>query len=106
MRRDQVLSIGTVMIGNGAIDLSQQLDCTLLHGIAPSKIANGEDPAEALLSFMAFVGDSPLLAFHTGLDDWTAHFGLQVQHHHHASADALATTGPDPAQQGLDNLPA
>ncbi len=82
---------------------------------------------------MAFVGDSPLLAFHApfdermlaralkdslghtlqhpfldvaelapmlcpdaslreaGLDDWTAHFGLQVGERHHASADALVT---------------
>jgi DNA polymerase-3 subunit epsilon len=166
MRRDQVLSIGAVVINNGAIDLSQQFECTLqrldhqasastlIHGIAPSEIANGEQPAEALLSFMEFVGDSPLLAFHAefdqrmlaralkqslghrlrhaffdvaeiaplvcpqaklghaGLDDWTAHFGLQVQERHHASADALATAElalilfSKARQQGLDNLPA
>ncbi|PTS83399.1 3'-5' exonuclease [Pseudomonas sp. HMWF032] len=80
MRRDQVLSIGAVVIDNGAIDLSQQFECTLLreghqasastliHGIAPSEIANGEDPAQALLTFMEFVGNSPLLAFHAGFD--------------------------------------
>lgn len=166
MRRDQVLSIGAVVIDNGAIDLSQQFECTLqrldhqasastlIHGIAPSEIANGEDPAEALLSFMEFVGDSPLLAFHAefdqrmlaralkqslgyrlqhaffdvaeiapllcpkaklphaGLDDWTAHFGLQVQQRHHASADALVTAElalillSKARQQQLDNLPA
>ncbi|MGY8831737.1 MAG: 3'-5' exonuclease [Pseudomonadales bacterium] len=166
MRRDQVLSIGAVVIDNGAIDLSQQFECTLqrdghqasastlIHGIAPNEIANGEDPAEALLSFMEFVGDSPLLAFHAefdqrmlaralkqslgyrlqhaffdvaeiaplvcpkaklphaGLDDWTAHFGLQVQQRHHASADALVTAElalilfSKARQQHLDNLPA
>jgi DNA polymerase-3 subunit epsilon len=80
MRRDQVLSIGAVVIENGAIDLSQQFECTLqsaghqasvstlIHGIAPSEIANGEEPAEALLAFMEFVGDSPLLAFHAEFD--------------------------------------
>jgi DNA polymerase III subunit epsilon len=80
MRRDQVLSIGAVVIENGAIDLSQQFECTLhcsghqasastlIHGIAPTEIANGEDPAEALLNFMTFVGDSPLLAFHAEFD--------------------------------------
>lgn len=80
MRRDQVLSIGAVVIDQGAIDLGQQFECTLLreghqasastliHGIAPSEIANGEEPAEALLSFMEFVGDSPLLAFHAEFD--------------------------------------
>ena len=166
MRRDQVLSIGAVVIDNGAIDLSQQFECTLqrdghqasastlIHGIAPNAIANGEDPAEALLSFMEFVGDSPLLAFHAefdqrmlaralkqslgyrlqhaffdvaeiaplvcpkaklphaGLDDWTQHFGLQVQQRHHASADALVTAElalilfSKARQQHLDNLPA
>jgi len=80
MRRDQVLSIGAVVIDNGAIDLSQQFECTLqreghqasastlIHGIAPSQIANGVEPAEALLDFMEFVGDSPLLAFHAEFD--------------------------------------
>ena len=166
MRRDQVLSIGAVVIENGAIDLSQQFECTLqrdghqasastlIHGIAPNEIANGEDPAEALLSFMEFVDDSPLLAFHAefdqrmlaralkqslgyrlqhaffdvaeiapllcpkaklphaGLDDWTQHFGLQVQQRHHASADALVTAElalilfSKARQQQLDNLPA
>ena len=80
MRRDQVLSIGAVVIENGGIDLSRQFECTLqrdghrasastlIHGIAPSEIANGIEPVEALLSFMEFVGDSPLLAFHAEFD--------------------------------------
>ena len=80
MRRDMVLSIGAVVIENAAIDLSQQFECTLqrhdhrasastlIHGIAPSEIVNGEDPAQALLAFMEFVGDSPLLAFHAEFD--------------------------------------
>lgn len=145
MKRDQVLSIGAVVIENGAVDLGQQFECTLqcqdhkvsasvlIHGIAPSAVAAGLAPAEALLDFMEFLGDSPLLAFHAGfdqrmlgralkqtlglrlrhtffdaaelapmlcpqagisqggLDDWTAHFGLQVHQRHHASADALVT---------------
>ena len=80
MQRDQLLSIGAVVIENGAIDFSQQFECTLqrldhkvgpsvlIHGIAPSQIANGVEPAEALLDFMEFVGDSPLLAFHAQFD--------------------------------------
>jgi DNA polymerase III subunit epsilon len=74
------LSIGAVVIEQGAIDLAQQFECTLqrldnplsasvlIHGIAPSESASGVDPAQALLAFMAFVGDSPLLAFHAGFD--------------------------------------
>jgi DNA polymerase-3 subunit epsilon len=80
MRRDQVLSIGAVVIEQGAIDLGQQFECTLhrhdhqvsasvlIHGLAPSAIAAGIAPAEALLGFMEFLGDSPLLAFHAGFD--------------------------------------
>ncbi|WP_137819977.1 PolC-type DNA polymerase III [Pseudomonas sp. 2FG] len=163
MSRDLVLSIGAVVIEDGAIDLSQQFECTLrrathklgasvlIHGLAPSAIAAGREPAEALLSFMEFLGDSPLLAFHAsfdqrmlgqalketlgyrlqhpffdvaelapllcphaairhgGLDDWTQHFGLQVQQRHHASADALVTAElalilfGRARQQGLDS---
>lgn len=143
--KDQVLSIGAVVIEDSAVDFSRQFERTLLreqprlgasvliHGLGPEALAAGEDPAHALLDFMTFVGDSPLLAFHApfdermlaralkdslgytlqhpfldvaelapmlcpdaslreaGLDDWTAHFGLQVGERHHASADALVT---------------
>ncbi|GIZ12635.1 PolC-type DNA polymerase III [Pseudomonas sp. NCCP-436] len=80
LRRDQVLSIGAVVIENGAIDFAQQFErtlhrpnhqasaSTLIHGIAPSEVARGDDPAEALLDFMEFVADSPLLAFHAEFD--------------------------------------
>jgi len=80
LSKDRVLSIGAVVIEDGAIDLSQQFECTLcqpghragastlIHGIAPSAVAAGRDPAEALLAFMEFVDDSPLLAFHAPFD--------------------------------------
>lgn len=80
MRRDLVLAIGAVVIDHGAIDFAEQFECTLrrpdhqasastlIHGIAPSEVARGVDPAEALLDFMEFVGSSPLLAFHAGFD--------------------------------------
>ncbi|EIK98665.1 putative DNA poymerase [Pseudomonas sp. M47T1] len=80
VNRDQVLSIGAVVIEDGAIDLSQQFECTLqrpghkpgpsvlLHGLGPDAIAAGCDPVEGLLDFMEFVGDSPVLAFHAPFD--------------------------------------
>jgi DNA polymerase-3 subunit epsilon len=80
LNRDQVLSIGAVVIEDGAIDLSQQFERTLLrsdhkvspsvliHGLGPSAIAAGCDPADALLDLMAFVGSSPLMAFHAAFD--------------------------------------
>src|SRR5690554_4894217 len=80
LNRDQVLSIGAVVIDKGGIPLGQQFERTLMrdyekpgpsvliHGIAPSEIAAGDDPQEVLLDFMEFVGDSPLLAFHARFD--------------------------------------
>jgi len=80
LNKDRVLSIGAVVIEDGAIDFSQQFERTLqcadmklapsvlIHGLGPSAIAAGSDPAEALLEFMEFVGDSPLLAFHAPFD--------------------------------------
>jgi len=80
LNRDQVLSIGAVVIEDGAVDFSQLFERTLhraqtkpgpsvlIHGLGPSAIAAGCDPAEALMDFMEFVGDSPLLAFHAPFD--------------------------------------
>ncbi|NVZ21920.1 3'-5' exonuclease [Pseudomonas costantinii] len=80
LNRDQVLSIGAVVIEDGAVDFSQMFERTLqrsetklspsvlIHGLGPSAIAAGSDPVEALLDFMEFVGDSPLLAFHAPFD--------------------------------------
>lgn len=80
MNRDQVLSIGAVVIEDGAIDMGQQFERTilrvdhkvspavLLHELAPSAIAAGSEPVEAFLDFMEFVGSSPILGFHAPFD--------------------------------------
>ncbi|MBF7731532.1 3'-5' exonuclease [Pseudomonas sp. N040] len=79
VNRDKVLSIGAVVIEDGDIDLGSQYECTmqqdhqvsesiLIHGLAPSTIAAGLDPAEALLDFMQFLGDSPVLGYHAPFD--------------------------------------
>lgn len=98
LNKDRVLSIGAVMIEDGAIDFSQQFERTLqcaevklgpsvlIHGIGPSAIAAGSDPAQALLDFMEFVGDSPVLAFHAPFDQHMLgralkdHLGYKLQH--------------------------
>lgn len=41
----------------------------LLHGIGVSAQGEGVDPALALQAFEAFVGQSPLLAFHSAFDE-------------------------------------
>jgi DNA polymerase-3 subunit epsilon len=80
INRDRVLSIGAVVIEDGAIDFRQQFERTLqcrelklspsvlIHGLGPNAIAAGSDPAEALLELLEFIGDSPVLAFHAPFD--------------------------------------
>lgn len=80
LNRDQVLSIGAVVIEDGAIDFAQQFERTLqrrdlkhspsvlLHGLGPSALAAGSEPDEALIDLLEFIGDSPVLAFHAGFD--------------------------------------
>lgn len=122
MRRDEVLSIGAVVIEHGAIDLGQQFECTLqrrdhkvsasvlIHGIAPSAIAAGQAPAEALLDFMAFIGDSPVLAFHAGFDQRMLRralkqtLGLRLRHHFFDVAELAPMLCPQAGlmKKGLD----
>ena len=98
MNKDRVLSIGAVVIEDGAIDFSQQFERTLqcaevklgpsvlIHGLGPSAIAAGSDPAEALLDLMEYIGDSPVLAFHAPFDQHMLgralkdHLGYKLQH--------------------------
>ena len=74
LNKDQVLSIGAVVIEDGAIDFSQQFERTLhrpaqktnpsvlIHGLGPDALAAGSAPATALLELLEFIGDSPVLA--------------------------------------------
>ncbi|MBK5413777.1 3'-5' exonuclease [Pseudomonas sp. TH31] len=98
LNKDRVLSIGAVVIEDAAIDFSQQFERTLqcagmklapsvlIHGLGPSAIAAGSDPAQALIEFMEFVGDSPVLAFHAPFDQHMLgralkdHLGYKLQH--------------------------
>jgi DNA polymerase-3 subunit epsilon len=122
MRRDIVLSIGAVVIEGGAIDLGQQFESTLLrpaqkvsesvliHGIAPSELEAGEEPADALLDFMDFVGDSPLLAYHAGFDQrmltraLKLTLGYKLRHPFIDVAEIAPMLCPNnrPRQNGLD----
>ncbi|AFN76467.1 3'-5' exonuclease [Stutzerimonas nitrititolerans] len=122
-RRDVVLSIGAVVIDQGAIDLGEQFERTLrrpdqelsesvlIHGIAPSELASGCEPAEALLDFMEFVGDSPILAFHAGFDQrmlaraLKTSLGYKLRHPFMDVAEIAPMLCPDnrPSRNGLDD---
>jgi DNA polymerase-3 subunit epsilon len=77
--RDHVLSIGAWVIEDGCIDLGTRYESTLqgdhkvsesilIHGLAPSTIAAGLEPAEALLDFLDFLADSPVIGYHAPFD--------------------------------------
>jgi DNA polymerase-3 subunit epsilon len=123
MNRDQVLSIGAIVIEDGAIDFGQQFERTLLrpdhklspavllHGLGPSAIAAGSEPVEALLDLMAFVGDSPLIAFHASFDQHMLSralkdsLGYRLQHSFFDIAEMAPMLCPNAGirQAGLDD---
>lgn len=123
MRRDIVLSIGAVVIERGGIQLGDQYESTLLrpaqkvsesvliHGIAPSELEAGEDPADAFLDLLEFVGDSPFLAFHAGFDQrmltraLKQTLGYKLRHPFIDVAELAPMLCPDnrPRQNGLDD---
>ncbi|MEW9901558.1 3'-5' exonuclease [Pseudomonas putida] len=113
VNRDQVLSIGAVAIEDGAIDFRQQFERTLhrpaqktnpsvlIHGLGPSALAAGCDPATALLDLLEFMGDSPVLAFHAPFDQRMLaralkdSLGYRLQHHFFDVAEMAPMLNPD-----------
>tara|TARA_R110000764_G_scaffold183185_1_gene268932 strand:+ start:40064 stop:40780 length:717 start_codon:yes stop_codon:yes gene_type:complete len=90
VHRDRILSVGAVVIENNCIDLGSQYECTLyrenhqvsesilIHGIAPSAIAQGVDAADALLDFMTFSGECVFIACHAAFDQRMLLRGLRL----------------------------
>ena len=123
LTKDHVLSIGAVAIEDGAIDFRQQFERTLqypqvklgpsvlIHGIGPSAIAAGSDPAEALVDLMEYLGDSPVLAFHAPFDQHMLgralkdHLGFKLQHPFLDVADIAPLLCPQAhfRESGLDD---
>lgn len=121
--RDLVLSIGAIVIEDGAIDFGQQFECTLqrdaqptndsvlIHGLGPSAIAAGVAPAEGLLGCMEFIGASPVLAFHAPFDQRMLSralhdsLGYKLQHLFIDLADVAPLLYPDAGihKGGLDD---
>lgn len=89
VQRDNILSIGAVVIDNGAIDMGGQFERTLyradnrmneavlIHGIAPSEVRSGMDAADALLDFLEYAGSCVFLAFHAPFDQRMLARGLK-----------------------------
>ena len=80
MRTDRLIAIGAVAVSAGAIRLADSMEIVLqqsrisdrenilIHGIGGTAQAEGVPPVEALLSFLEFLGKSPLVAFHVAFD--------------------------------------
>ncbi|MDF0729775.1 exonuclease domain-containing protein [Pseudomonas entomophila] len=123
LARDQVLSIGAVAIEDGAIAMGRQFERTLhrpghktnssvlIHGLGPSALAAGCDPAEALVALLEFIGDSPVLAFHAPFDQGMLtralkdSLGHRLQHPFLDVAELAPMLNPDTVlrEAGLDD---
>lgn len=79
--RDKLIAIGAVAVTGGQIDMDDVFEVVLqqpapsthenilLHGIGGIAQATGNDPTEALLSFLTYAGNAPLVAFHAAFDE-------------------------------------
>ena len=81
LMQDRLISIGAVAVVSGKVALGDSFYVVLqqqaasakgnilLHGIGTSAQLEGESPAEALLAFLEYLGNSPLIAFHVTFDE-------------------------------------
>lgn len=80
INKDRLIAIGAVAVVNGRIALADSLeivlqqdvvsnkDNILIHGIGGEVQREGVPPVEALLTFLEYLGNSPLVAFHVAFD--------------------------------------
>jgi len=78
--RDQLIAIGAVVVAGRDVALAESFevvlrqeqvssaDNILIHRIVGQQQISGADPANALLSFLEFIGDSPLVGYHAPFD--------------------------------------
>ena len=79
--RDHLIALGAVAIVDGKIDMADSFEVVLqqtetsthenilIHGIGGTAQRNGVPPVEAILSFLEYLGKSPLVAFHVTFDE-------------------------------------
>ncbi len=80
MKKDRLISIGAVAVDDNRIDFADAFQVVLrqdtvstsanilIHGIGASAQSAGDEPAAALLAFLAYVGKAPLVAYHAFFD--------------------------------------
>ncbi len=98
LMKDRLIAIGAVATNSGGIQLADSMEIVLqqsrisdrenilIHGIGGTAQAEGVPPAEALLTFLEYLGKSPLVAFHVTFDKtmidraMKAYLGLRFNH--------------------------
>ena len=96
--RDRLIAIGAVAVTQGCIQLNDSLeivlqqtqasekDNILIHGIGGTVQREGTPPADALLTFLEYLGKDPLIAFHVAFDQaminraFKQFLGLKFEH--------------------------
>ncbi len=80
MKKDRLISIGAVAVSNGLIDFNDAFQVVLrqdrasthenilIHGIGGGAQISGEPPVDALLAFLRYIGNAPLVAYHAFFD--------------------------------------
>ena len=80
MLRDRLIAIGACAVENAEVVMADSFeivlrqdrisdkDNILIHGIGGEAQREGEEPVEALLRFLDFLGKAPLVAFHVTFD--------------------------------------
>lgn len=80
LNRDRLIAIGACAVEGGRVTLAQSFeivlkqdkvsskDNILIHGIGGEAQREGISPTQALLRFLDFLGNSPLVAFHVTFD--------------------------------------
>ena len=78
--KDRLIAIGAIAVTAGDIRLADSMeiilqqsrisdrDNILIHGIGGTAQAEGVPPVEAMLTFLEYLGKSPLIAFHVDFD--------------------------------------
>jgi DNA polymerase III subunit epsilon len=123
VRRDSLIAIGAVTIesrhvvmGNAFYRLLRQENVSsvaniLVHRITGTAQREGEDPAEALLAFLEWIGHAPLIGFHAPFDATMLRravrsvLGVQWRHRWLDLAELLPVVFPDtrPRDRSLDD---
>jgi len=98
LNKDNLIAIGAVAVVDGKIDLNDSFEVVLqqassssrqnilIHGISGDTQIEGQEPVEALLGFLEYLQQDPLVAFHVTFDETMLrrsikqHLGFALKH--------------------------